>query len=338
MKALISRAVGHVEYGDWPEPQLPPGEVLVRVTACGICGTDLHVYRGLPVPWPLPGVRGHELAGTVADVADDVQDFAVGEGVVVQPIVHCGRCRRCRAGLTNLCANGEMIGGKRPGGHAEFVAVPAERLFRVPASLDLAQAALTETLATPVRLFRTHAPALPQTVAIFGGGPQGLLCLQMARRAGASRVAVSEVVPQRRALAEALGATVVIDPLAEDPAARVMAMTEGEGAELVIEAAGNGAARRQALEVVRWGGVAVFVAIGSGLTEVDFNAVSFKEAQLRGSQAYTDADFAVALNLLASGAIDAEAVVSEASLGDGPAMYEALTRAPGELVKVLLRP
>ena len=129
MKALISRGPRHVEFGDWEEPRISPGQALIEVAACGICGTDLHVYNGLPAAWPVPGIRGHEFAGKVIARAQDVDGFQEGDRVVVQPLVYCGECRFCRAGQSNLCANQYLIGGEQPGGFAERVAVPASSLF-----------------------------------------------------------------------------------------------------------------------------------------------------------------------------------------------------------------
>jgi 2-desacetyl-2-hydroxyethyl bacteriochlorophyllide A dehydrogenase len=308
------------------------------VTACGICGTDLHVYRGFPVPWPLPGVRGHELSGIVRERAVDVRGVHAGDRVVVQPILHCGRCRRCRLGQTNLCPNAQMIGGALPGGHAQFVAVPAAHVFRVPDHLDLAQAALAETLATPVRIFRMHGAGVMQSVAVFGAGSQGLLSLQLARRAGAARLAVSDPVAHRRQLALALGAALAVDPGQQDPVAEILALTDGEGVDLAIEAAGHAATRQQAIQVLRPGGTAVFLALGSELTPVDFQTVSFKELNLRGSQAYTDSDFTYAIDLLADGAIQVDGLLASIPLSEGAATFAALASDPGSLVKVLLRP
>lgn len=338
MKALIAHGPRQMTYGDWAEPALKPGEALVEVAACGICGTDLHVYRGYPVPWPVPGVRGHEASGTVRAVAADVKAVAPGDRVVVQPIVHCGRCQRCRLGQTNLCPYSQLIGGARPGGHAGLVAVPASHLWPVPAHLDLSQAALAETLATPVRLFQTQGSGLLQRVAIFGAGPQGLLALQLARRLGASQVVVSDVVAYRRELAEALGAARALDPHRHDPVAETLDLTGSEGVDLAIETAGLAATRQQAVAVLRPGGTAVFLALGTALASIDLQEVSFKELHLRGSQAYTDGDFARALDLLASGAIQTEGLLQTVPLRDGASVFETLATNPGRLVKVLLRP
>jgi threonine dehydrogenase-like Zn-dependent dehydrogenase len=216
--------------------------------------------------------------------------------------------------------------------------VPASHLWPVPAHLDLSQAALAETLATPVRLFQTQGSGLLQRVAIFGAGPQGLLALQLARRLGASQVVVSDVVAYRREVAEALGAAKALDPHRHDPVAETLALTGGDGVDLAIETAGLAATRQQAVAVLRPGGTAVFLALGPALASIDLQEVSFKELHLRGSQAYTDADFAHALDLLASGAVQTECLLQTMPLRDGARIFETLATDPGRLVKVLLRP
>jgi len=338
MKSLISRGPRQVEFGEWEEPSLLPGQVLIEVAACGICGTDLHVYKGMPAAWPVPGVRGHEFAGTVIAWADDVEGFRAGDRVVVQPLVYCGRCRFCRSGQTNLCANLYLIGGEQPGGFAERVAVPASSLFKVPENLSLQQAALVETLATSVHAFEQNLSGILRSVAVLGAGAQGLFAIQLARLAGAKLVAVSETVPHRLAMALKLGATHAINAGQENVVEAVLDLTDGEGVDLAIEAAGKALTRQNATQLLRPGGTAIFVALGAEPTSIDFMALVPKELHLRGTQCYTDADFALAIELLASGEISVDPLITGMPLEQGAAAFEALASDPGELIKVILEP
>ena len=338
MKSLISRGPRQVEFGDWEEPRILPGQVLIEVAACGICGTDLHVYQGLPAAWPVPGVRGHEFAGTVIASADDVQRFQQGDRVVVQPLVYCGQCRFCRSGQTNLCANLYLIGGEQPGGFAERVAVPASSLFKVPENLSLQQAALVETLATTVHAFEQNLSGILRRVAVLGAGAQGLFAVQLARLAGAKLIAVSETVPHRLAMALKLGATHAINAGQDNVVEAVLDLTDGEGVDLAIEAAGKALTRQNATQLLRPGGTAIFLALGAEPTPIDFMALVPRELHLRGTQCYTDADFALAIELLASGEISVDPLVTGMPLVKGAAAFEALTSDPGEMIKVILEP
>ncbi len=338
MKSLVFGGPHDVRFGEWEEPSILPGQVLIKVAACGICGTDLHVYKGLPAAWPVPGIRGHEFAGTVLASADDVEGFQDGDRVVVQPLVYCGQCRFCRAGQTNLCANMYLIGGEQPGGFAEQVAVPASSLFKVPENLSLKQAALVETLATSVHAFEQNQSGILRSVAVLGAGAQGLFAVQLARLAGAKLIAVSETVPHRLAVAQQLGATNAINAGQEDVVEAILALTDGEGVDLVIEAAGKVATRQGATQLLRPGGTAIFLALGAELTSIDFMSLVPKELHLRGTQCYTDADFSLAIELLANGEIIVDPLITEMSLENGPAAFEALASNPGEMIKVILEP
>ncbi|MYD09868.1 MAG: alcohol dehydrogenase catalytic domain-containing protein [Chloroflexi bacterium] len=338
MKSLISIGPREVEFGDWREPRIMPGQVLIKVAACGICGTDLHVYKGMPAAWPVPGIRGHEFAGTVLAWADDVKGFQAGDRVVVQPLVYCRQCRYCRSGQTNLCANLYLIGGERPGGFAERAVVPASALFKIPASLSLKRAALAETLATTVHAFEQNLSGILRSVAILGAGAQGLFAVQLARLAGAKLIAVSETVPHRLAVAKQTGATHTVNAGQEDIVEAVLALTDGEGVDLAIEAAGKAITRQQATQLLRPGGTAIFLALGAEPTPIDFMALVPRELHLRGTQCYTDADFALAIELLASGEIRVDPLISAMPLDKGSEAFEMLASNPGDLIKVILEP
>ena len=223
--------------------------------------------------------------------------------MVVQPLVYCGRCRFCRSGQTNLCANLYLIGGEQPGGFAEQVAVPANSLFRVPDNLSLKQAALIETLATSVHAFEQNLSGVLRSVAVLGAGAQGLFAVQLARLVGAKLIVVSETLPYRLAMSQKLGATHVINAGQENPVDAILALTEGEGVDLVIEAAGKAVTRQSATQLLRPGGTAIFLALGGESAPIDFMSLVPKELHLRGTQCYTDADFSLAIELLASGEI-----------------------------------
>ena len=338
MKALISMGPRDLKFGDWEQPRLLPGQVLIEVAACGICGTDMHVYKGMPAAWPLPGIRGHEFAGNVVAWADDVEGFQTGDPVVVQPLVNCGRCRFCRSGQSNLCSNVFLIGGEQPGGFAEQAAVPASSVFKVPENLSLKQAALVETLATSVHAFEQNLTGILRSVAVLGAGAQGIFAVQLARLAGAKLIAVAETVSHRLTMAQKLGATKVINAGQENVVEAILALTDGEGVDLVIEAAGTAVTRQQAAQLLRRGGTAVFLALGAEPSPIDFMSLVTRELHLRGTQCYTDSDFALAIELLANGEIISDQLITAMPLKEGAAAFEILASNPGEMIKVILEP
>lgn len=338
MKSLVFGGPRNVYFEDWEEPGILPGQVLIKVAACGICGTDLHVYSGLPAAWPVPGIRGHEFAGTVIAWADDVEGFQDGDRVVAQPLVYCSQCRFCRSGKTNLCSNAYLIGGEQPGGFAEQAAVPARSLFKLPENLSLKRAALVETLATSVHAFEQNLCGILRSVAVLGAGAQGIFAVQLARLAGANLVAVSETLPHRLSVAQELGATHVVDARQENVVEVIRALTDGDGVDLVIEAAGKAVTRQQAIQLLRPGGTAIFLALGAEASPIDFMSLVPRELHLRGTQCYTDADFTLAIELLANGEVSVDPLITEMPLENGPAAFENLASNPREMIKVLLEP
>jgi len=338
MKALVNYGPGSMRYEDWAEPVLAPGSVLIEVGACGICGSDLHPYRGHPDGRPVPGVWGHEFAGTVLEVGPGVSNVAPGVRAAIQPLLYCGTCPECRAGRVNICANAALLGAALPGGFAERVAVPTRSVFPLPEGLDVGVASLSETLATPVHVFQNREQPFLRSVMIFGAGPQGLLCTQLARLSGAPVIVVCDVMEERLRMAREMGATHAIDSRAADPVALARELTAGRGVDMVIEAAGRPQTRQMSIAVVRRAGSVVFLATGHEATPLDFSAFVPREVRFKGTQCYTDADFELAVELLATGEVDVAPMITEVPLRDGAEAFERLVKTPGNLVKVILRP
>jgi len=339
MQALVFHGIHQLAIEEVPEPALAPGEVLVQVAACGICGSDLHGYLGHSPRRnrSIPLIMGHEFTGQVAALGPDVPgDIVVGQRVVVQPQTYCGRCRACRAGLSNICPNMSILGIERAGAFAERVAVPANRLFPLPDNLSDLDGALVETLAVEVHLFRQTAHPLLRSVVVLGAGAQGLLAVQLARRAGASQIIVTDMMPHRLRLAEQMGATAALRG-DEDVVAGVMRLTDGWGAEFVVDAVGAAATRRQGVAMLAPGGTFGLVGLGPGETPLDFGPVINRELVLRGSYCYSDDDFMRALELLASGHIQVGAMLDVAPLREGASCFERLMDPAAGLTTVLLQ-
>lgn len=282
MKAVVFRGPRDVALVERPVPAAGAGRVLVRVRACGVCGTDRHIYAG-EFPAAALVVLGHEYAGEVVAVGEGVTDLAPGDRVAVDPNVACGTCRPCRAGQIHLCENLTALGVNYDGGFAEFSAVPRAQAYPFPAGLDWAAAAMAEPVACCLHGIDLAGIRPGHTVLVIGGGAIGQIHAQLARLSGASRVVVSDPVEARRRLALALGADEVLDPTAQSIEAMRGAL--GGGADVVIEAVGSAATAEQSLELAARGGTVIWfgVAAPGAESRVRPYDVYRREITLRGS-------------------------------------------------------
>ena len=284
-------------------PALGPEDVLLRVTACGVCGSDLHQFHGR---WPQPAVViGHEVGGVVQEVGNEVTAVQPGEVVAVEPILRCGRCRYCLTGRYLLCESGEFLSLEVHGGLAERMVVPAYCCHKLSGDVDPALGALAEPLAVGLHAVRLAAVSGEDTVLVLGAGTIGLLTVAAAKAMGAGRVLVTAKHPHQREAAQRLGADAVLTP-DEAPA---------ETPDVVVETVGTaGGALQQALDRVRKLGTVVLV---GGITEpsaLDLRPVIAKELRVLGSPAYgqigTRQDFALAAELISSARVDVAPLVS----------------------------
>jgi len=336
MLAAVVPEPGRIEVREVPDPTPGPGEALVRVAACGVCGTDLHILDGT-YHANYPAIPGHEFAGTVVELGADVTCVEPGDRVAVNPNIPCRACRPCRRGLIHLCEDAQAVGVTRPGGFAELCAVPAELCCRLPAELALRDAALVEPLSCCLHGLEVLGPEPGDRVAVLGGGTIGLLMTQLVRLRGAGRVLVSEPDATKRALAERLGADATVDPLAGDAQAAISAALGGQ-ADLAIEAVGVGETAALAIDLVGAGGKALLFGVCEEEVAVPIHPRHIFRDEITIAGAYTGPfmdERAVAL--LADGRIDAGAIISdEFPLTEAPT---AMTRArEADSLKVLLVP
>jgi L-iditol 2-dehydrogenase len=310
-----------------PDPIPGPGEVLVRVAAAGLCGTDRHLLRGEFMGRP-PVNLGHEFSGIIEALGDRVTNVRIGDRVACDPNIACGICPSCQRGRINLCENLVAVGVHRDGGFGELVAFPSHRALRLPDGLSLRDAALSEPLACCLHALDIAAPRPGDRVVVLGGGVIGLLCLQLARLAGAEALLVTRS-PHRRRIGEELGAVTVAST---EEAARAWP----QGAEVVLECAGVSETVRTAPKLAARGGRVVVVGVlarGEAVPVEPFDLL-VREVDLRMAfvNPFTQGR---ALALLASGAIlTAPLITREIGREDLPG-YLAATPGPAE-VKVLV--
>jgi len=299
MKAALIRSVGEivVETVDDPTPQ--PGEVIVQVAACGLCGTDLHILRGEFAP-SLPIVPGHEFAGTVVAVGAGISDVVTireGDRVAVDPSLYCHECHYCRSGHDNLCLRWGAIGVTVAGGAADYVAVPAANCVRLPEHIATADATLIEPLACAVRGYDVLKSQLGAHVLIYGAGTMGLMMLQLAHRAGAAGVDVVDLNGDRLGAARTIGVDNAVTDVAE--------LERPYGWELVVDATGNAAAIQDGLNRVGPGGTFLQFGVAdyAARAVIEPYRIYNKEITITGSMAVLRS-YERAADLFAAGVLD----------------------------------
>ena len=337
MKGLVMDADRSIRYIEQPEPELKAGHVLLDVAGCGICGSDMHVYRGSQSSWRFPVLFGHEFAGTIAAVSDDVAGFAVGDVVTVEPMTYCGTCDMCRRERYNLCPNAEMYGAELPGGFARQIAVDQRYLVRVPDGISALQAVISEPLATVVHGFNRLRQQTFENVVIFGAGAIGLLAASIAI-SRAEHVAVVDIVPGRLQVAREIGATLAIDSGKEDVEQAVMQMTGGRKVDLCIDCAGISSVREQAFRLIGPGSELLLIAMGHDFTEVNFRQLVSKELTAYGCQCHYMSDFVQALEAIHAGIVPFDKIVTTYPLEQGVEVFEAMKRGEDKGIKVVLIP
>lgn len=336
MRALVYLGPDQLELENRPTPTPKDGEALVRIQYAGICGTDLHLWHGEMTTVNPPVVVGHELVGEV--VTDTTGKFAAGQRVAIEPLLVCGVCLACRSGASHVCRNLTVQGVHADGGAAELLCTPTTRLHPIPEGLSWEAAGCTEPTSVAVHMVRRADIQLGDTVLVLGGGPIGFLVASVAKAAGARRVLISEVSKPRLTLAEKAGIE-TIDASKSDPIAVIRDITNGEGADVVVEAVGHPATVAQMTGACRVQGRILIGGIGGEKPPVDLANVVFKELNLIGSRVYESRDMATAIQLLGSGAINVSGLVTrtvplENAVSDG---YERLRDSRDEM-KILLAP
>ncbi|HQY47202.1 MAG TPA: alcohol dehydrogenase catalytic domain-containing protein [Usitatibacteraceae bacterium] len=330
MKALVYTAPNEVVHRDEPDPAAGAGEVLIRVEAVGICGSDMHAFHGHDPRRVPPLILGHELAGEI------LAGPGKGRRVTVNPIIACGHCEYCVQGRDNLCANRTMIGMQRPGGFAERVVTAASAVIELPEGMGAREAALTEPAATALHALNLASRALVRpvpecAVLVIGGGAIGLLTALLLRTWGARRIHLAETNALRRDAARRAAAVEAFDPLAGGgPPEGTM--------DLVIDAVGAAPTRKAALAAVKPGGVVLHIGLQDWSSEIDMRKLTLAEITLVGAYTYSTADLRAAARALHEGAFGDLAWVEERPLAEGARAFDDLHHGRSAAAKILLRP
>ena len=333
MKALVYTNPDEMQFMDQPDPELGNNEVLLKIDAVGICGSDLHAYHGHD-PRRKPGlVLGHEFVGTVVRSKSPL--YKINDRVTGNPLITCGTCDYCIDGRNNLCSNRTMVGMTRPGAYAEFMSIPAPSLIRLPANMSATKAALTEPAATAVHAINRAVPYLNRPlvdcrVLVLGGGAIGMLAALLLRHSGTRHLCVAEVNEGRRNTIQKETGAQTYDPRTDamDPASF----------DFVIDAVGSKITRNAAFEAVKPGGVIMHIGLQDWASEIDMRKLTLAEVTLLGAYTYTQADLRETVRQLEEGVFGDLNWVEERSLKDGALAFSDIAAGKVASAKVVLIP
>ena len=343
MKALLLTEYNHFEYTDMPEPSCGEKDVLIKVKAVSICGSDIHGMDGSSGRRRPPIIMGHEAAGTIERIGGDVTGWQVGDRVTFDSTIYCGTCDFCRHGMINLCDDRRVLGVscedyRQHGAFADYVAVPQHILYRLPDEVTFTQAAMVEPLSIAVHAAERTPISLNDSVLVVGAGMIGLLVIQVLRAAGCGTIAALDLDDDRLERARSLGADVGLRADLPDLADRIGKMTRGRGMDRSFEVVGIEPTVKSAIEHVRKGGSVTLVGNLAPKTEFPLQWVVTREITLYGSCS-SRLEYPACLDMIARKKVDVEALISNtAPLSEGASWFKRLYAKETGLLKVVLLP
>ncbi|HEY4330513.1 MAG TPA: galactitol-1-phosphate 5-dehydrogenase [Phycisphaerae bacterium] len=343
MKALLLVDKRKLELTDMPTPSIGSDDLLVRVKACGICGSDVHGYdlsTGRRIP---PIVMGHEAAGTVEAIGSNVRNFSAGDRITFDSMISCGTCHFCRTGAINLCDNRRVLGVscgdyRRHGCFAEYVSIPQHIAYKLPGDLSFEHAATVEAVSIAVHAAARAPALLGRSVVVVGAGMIGQLTLQTARAAGCGTLIILDLDDTRLQRTKAFGADHALRADAPDIVPQIIALTNGRGADVVFEAVGSNAPIQTAIASARKGGSVVLIGNTSPNVQLPLQSIVTREITLLGTCG-SSGEYPACLDLMARGKINVKSLITaQASLDQGPSWFERLYAHEPGLMKVILNP
>ena len=337
-QTAVLEAPRHLELRARPKPVAGSGEVVVRVAATAVCGTDLEIYTGRHPGVQYPVVMGHEATGTVAEIGPGVSGLALGQPVLINPIIACGHCDLCLGGKENLCRNAGLFGREVEGSLSEFVGLAARYVHPLPAHLPLAEATLIETLATVRHAQNRVGIQAGESVVVVGQGATGLLHTRLAVLAGADPVIAVSRTQWKLDMAAKMGAHHCVQSGAEEAVQEVIRLTSGAGADVVVDTAGSPGILATGIEMLRPGGrYSAFAVSHQAVTGFSSFPLYFKEVSIIGSRALLPEDMAPSIELVASGQVDVAGFVTTTyPLDAAPAAFEEFERNPSRILRIVI--
>ena len=330
MKALVYTDTLELQFREEPDPRVPHDEVLVEIEAVGICGSDMHAYHGKDARRVPPLILGHEAAGIVKN------GRYAGKRVVLNPLITCGHCAFCLDGRSNLCKRRELIGMRRAGAFAQYIAIPERNLLEIPENMDAITASLTEPAATSLHAIYlaeriAHRPLSEFRTLILGGGSIGVFAALILKHKGCSSIMLGDTNRLRRQTAEQLGCCEVYDPLSGE-------LPESGSFDLVIDAVGSGKTREAASGMVKAGGIISHVGLQDNQAGLDIRRLTLEEITFLGNYTYSVLDLQAAIDLLGRGSLGSLDWVETRPLSEGARAFQAIHEGHAAAPKIVLRP
>jgi len=336
MKALLYKAPKVLELIDIPKPAPKDGEVLLKVRACAICGSDVHGWHGTNGRREPPMVMGHELSAEVKVLGSGCKDLAVGDAVAIQPLIPCWECDYCKKGMENICPTRRVLGVlSENGAMTEYITMPEKHCFLMPAGMNFATGSLAEPFAVSYSAVKKAGDLAGKNVLVVGGGTIGLLALMAAGLQNPGKLALSDLSDSRLAVAKKLGAHATINPAREDFDAKIDEIFGGEKADVTIEAVGASPTVNQAINATAPGGICVWIGNDRKTIEINMQSIVTREVTVKGTYMFTHEEFGEAIERLSQ--LDVGGIISaELPLEGVPAMFEELASSPDKYLKCII--
>jgi len=338
MKALVYHGPENLQWEEITDVSPKAGEVLIKVKAVGICGSDVHGFLGITGRRIPPMVMGHEFSGIVAAVGEGVTAVKIGERVAPYPVVFCGECEFCKQGNVHICLNKTAFGVLEcNGAMAEYISVPAKLVFKLSDEVSYAVGSMMEPMAVAYRGVNNAGDLCGKNVLIVGAGTIGLLALAIVKMRNPAKIFMSDLSNNRLAIASQMGADFVINPERDELAAIVKQETAGLGADIAFEAVGASPTVQQAMSGLKIGGTAVWIGNSAKMIQVNMQEVVTRELRVIGTFLYTFKEFGEVVDLLNSGKINVEPMISlQTPMENGPTLFARLAKDAGPMIKVIL--
>jgi L-iditol 2-dehydrogenase len=336
MRALFYPAHSKLSLEDLPIPNFADNEVLLKVEACGICGSEIETFKSLSPRRVPPLIMGHEFCGTIQEIGSGATGWSYGSRVVSNSIVSCGKCPDCTNGKTNLCLSREVFGMHRNGAFGAYVNVPVSSLVAVPEGVSAKQACLAEPLANGIHLVKLTQHLPVKNVLVIGAGPIGLLAQQAFGALRNANILVSDIRPERLEVAKKLGAAGVINPLTTNIRDEIAHYTHGEPIDLVVDAVGNAETNTLGLSIVRTGGVLLIIGLHKNSNALYSYDIVLSEKSVMGSYAATQQDIEEAVALIALHKVDVSSWVHYYDVEDSQAAFFDMMEAKGSHIKSVI--
>lgn len=340
MKALRYLEPNKLVVQDIPKPVPKKNEVLLRVKSCGICGSDVHGYLGLTGRRTPPMTMGHEFAGEIVEIGEDVKTFKIGDRIAPYPVDFCEECDMCKRGDFHLCKNKRQFGVLTvDGAFAEYIAVPEKVCFKITDNVSYNVASLMEPLSVAFHGVG-HAGSLKnKSVLIVGTGTIGLLALACIKMQKPSKIFVSDLSDVRLEMAKKMGADILINSMKDDMKQIIDKETDGKGVDMAFEAVGASASVKSAMSALAFGGTAIWIGNNKPLIEINMQEIVTRELKVYGSFLYSLEDFRTVVDHLNKEELDVSEIISlNVSLEKAPELFDKLAHDPGSLIKVIVNP